>query len=343
MDHRVILAVAGSGKTTYIVNSLSIVKSSLIITYTDNNYKNLRDRVINKFDGAPDGTRVYTYFSFLYSFCLRPLCGEKYGLKGINFNTPPDSTRLMKRDNLRHYIDSSGRIYATRMASFIIKFGIMSSVRERISKYYDFLYVDEVQDFAGYDFNLLTEISVGNIESIFVGDFFQHTYDTSRDGSVNSSLHDDYGRYKNKFEKLGFYIDEATLGASYRCSRTTCNFVSNKLDISIGSHLDEVTTLEFVDDEGLSDALFNKNSVVKLFYQSHLRYGCFSENWGASKGVDSYDSVCVVLNDKTEKLFRGGKLSELPQTTKNKFYVACTRARSELFFVPERFLKKYKK
>ena len=41
MDKRVIFAVAGSGKTTYIVNNLFPEKRSLIITYTKNNYNNI--------------------------------------------------------------------------------------------------------------------------------------------------------------------------------------------------------------------------------------------------------------------------------------------------------------
>ena len=41
MDKRVIFAVAGSGKTTYIIDSLSQDKRSLIVTYTVGNYNNL--------------------------------------------------------------------------------------------------------------------------------------------------------------------------------------------------------------------------------------------------------------------------------------------------------------
>lgn len=47
MDKRVIFAVAGAGKTTYIVNRLSRGKRSLIITYTNANYNNLRKKIID--------------------------------------------------------------------------------------------------------------------------------------------------------------------------------------------------------------------------------------------------------------------------------------------------------
>ena len=342
MDHRVILAVAGSGKTTYIVESIDSSTPSLVLTYTENNYRNLRNRIVHQFCGIPDGTRINTYFSFLYSFCLRPLCGDKYGLRGINFDNPPEFTRRIKRDNLRHYMDSQGRIFASRIASFLINFDLVNEVRERVEKYFQSVYVDEVQDFAGHDFNLLALITSGSTDSLLVGDFFQHTYDTSRDGSVNRGLHDDYDAYKKKFESLGFEVNEIVLSRSYRCSPTTCEFVSNNLGIGIDSHLENESLLEFVDDEQWAEALFNQGHIVKLFYQSYLRYPCFSDNWGASKGIDDYDSVCVVLNKKSEDLYRKGELNKLPAITKNKLYVACTRARSELYFIPEHLVKKYK-
>jgi len=296
MDQRVILAVAGSGKTTYIVESIDPSKSSLVLTYTENNQRNLRNRIIRQLGGIPEGTRVYTYFSFLYSFCLRPLCGDMYEIKGINFDNPPDFTRRIKRNDLRHYVDSHGRIYSSRIASFLFNSDLIGDVKERVGKYFKCIYVDEVQDFAGYDFNLITQLTAGNTDSVLVGDFFQHTYDTSRDGTMNKGLHDDHETYKKKFESLGFKIDEVTLSRSYRCTPVTCEFVSNNLEIGIESHLDNASLLKFVNDENWAEAIFYQERTVKLFYQSHLKYPCFSDNWGASKGVDDYDSVCVVLN-----------------------------------------------
>jgi len=342
VDHRVILAVAGSGKTTRIVNSIDPSKSNLVLTYTDNNFRNLRNRIVGQFDGIPDSTRVYTYFSFLYSFCLRPLCGDQYGLKGINFDRPSDFSNLKKLDDVRRYIDSHGRMYSSRIAGFLINFGLIDKVRSRIEKYFGCVYVDEVQDFAGSDFNFLVAITTGNTDSVLVGDFFQHTYDTSRDGNVNKGLHNDFDAYKKRFESAGFEVDEAVLSRSHRCSATTCEFVSKQLGIDIDSHHEDASLLEFVDDEGWAEAIFHQEQTVKLFYQSHRRYPCSSENWGASKGLDDFDSVCVVLNKNTESFYRKGKLNELNPMTRNKLYVACTRARSELFFVPESFLKKYK-
>lgn len=342
MGHRVIQAVAGSGKTTYIIKSIDPSKSNLVLSYTENNFRNLRNRIVREYDGTPEGTRVYTYFSFLYSFCLRPLCGDAVGLKGINFERPTIFANRKKKTDLRRYLDSYGRIYSSRMASFIFDFEMIDDVMARIRKYFDHLYIDEMQDFAGGDFNLLLAIANGNTDSLLVGDFFQHTFGTSHDGNLNKGLYDDYGAYKQRLEKSGLSIDEETLSHSYRCKPTTCDFVTSNLGISIGSHHSSGGLLELVEDEGWADAIFSQEHIVKLFFNKHDKFPCYSENWGASKGLDNYDSVCVVLNKTTEQHFRNGNLHELAPTTRNKLYVACTRARSELYFVPETYFKKYK-
>ena len=40
MDKKLVLAVAGSGKTTEIINKVNYDDKTIIITYTENNYNN---------------------------------------------------------------------------------------------------------------------------------------------------------------------------------------------------------------------------------------------------------------------------------------------------------------
>lgn len=58
MDKRVVLAVAGSGKTTSIINDLQTDSRALIITYTINNVENIKKRIIRKFGLIPNGIKV---------------------------------------------------------------------------------------------------------------------------------------------------------------------------------------------------------------------------------------------------------------------------------------------
>ncbi len=91
MDKRVIFAVAGSGKTSHIINSIEIDSRVLLITYTDNNLANLKSRVIKKFGKIPSGVKIYSYFTFLYKFCVKPILGLENKEKGINWDVPPYS------------------------------------------------------------------------------------------------------------------------------------------------------------------------------------------------------------------------------------------------------------
>lgn len=343
MDKRVVFAVAGSGKTSHIIDSLTVDSRALILTYTEKNLVNLKQRVLHKFGELPKGIKIHSYFQFLYSFCVRPLLGHKLKTKGINWQVPPTFTMRLKRDNINFYVDPNKRLYSNRIAKLLEQANVIDEVVERLEKYFDYLYVDEVQDFGGHDFNFLTQIAVANINQLLVGDFYQHTFDTSRDGNVNKTLHDDFIKYKTKFAKAGVVVDENLLSHSYRCSSSICDFVTQSLLINIFSHRQDVTNVEFVECEIHATKLFECPDTVKLFYQSSNKYKGFTENWGATKGEDCYHDVCVVFNPTTLKHYNNGNLSQLAAQTKNKLYVACTRAKNNLYFVPEKLFKKFKK
>lgn len=275
MDNRLILAVAGSGKTWNILDLLKSSGRSLVVTYTENNFKNLHNRIAAEYGCIPERIRLYKYFSFLYSFCLRPFIGDELGLRGINLDEPPKHTRKIKRTNTSFYLDKNQRLYYNRMALLLSNKELIPDVNRRLSKYFDSFFVDEMQDFAGYDFNFLCELALADVSTVLVGDFYQHTYDTSRDGNVNKTLHNDLSIYKSRLKGKGYDIDNTSLRKSYRCSPTVCNFVSQDIGIDMESHRDDETIFEYVDSQARADQLFHQADIVKLFYQSHQKYPCF--------------------------------------------------------------------
>jgi len=341
MDKRIILAVAGSGKTTYIINQLNENTRSLIVTYTINNLENLRTGIIKKFGYIPSNISLLRYFPFLYSFCYKPFLSYKLKTKGINFGLNPN--KYAKQNKRDYYFDKFDRLYSNRIAKLLDGCDVIKDVNNRLSKYFDNLFIDEVQDLAGNDFNFLLKITESNINSLLVGDFYQHTFDTSRDGNVNSSLHNDYNAYINRFEKAGILIDNTALNKSYRCSPTISEFITRNLGINIESHRKDNTTINFITNTKNSDEIFSNNNVVKLFLKEHYKYSCYSRNWGDCKGENKYIDICVVMNKDTFKLFEKNKLIELKPRTKNKLYVAMTRANNNIFIISEELYKKYKK
>lgn len=341
MDRRLILAVAGSGKTTYLINRLDLEKRFLLITYTDNNKEHLRLSIIRKFGYEPKNITLLTYFQFLIRICYRPFLKDQYQAKSITWKQPPDYTMRFKRTDTRFYMNSERFLYHNRIAKLCLH-GCVGFIRERIEKYFDFFMFDEVQDLAGHDFNLIQKILPVSKDCLLVGDFFQHTYDTSVDGNVNISLYDNLNKYLKKWKSCNIVIDLNSLERSHRCSPVICEFVKKHLNIHIESHRTDRTEIIMVQSQEVADDLYQDNSKIKLFFQDCRKYNCYGLNWGASKGLDDFQDVCIVLNKSTLNSFEKESLGSLSPITKNKLYVACTRAKRNIYFIPHPFIDKYK-
>ena len=343
MDKTVIFAVAGSGKTYRIVERLDKVRRVLIVTYTEANRDSLRTRIIQRFGYFPANIVLYTYFTFLYSFCYRPFLLSEKRTKGVTYDRPLEKGPKYGLGDDRRYMTKGRWLYHHRLAQYVAQTNTVNDVMARIEKYFDAFFVDEVQDFAGHDFNLLMSLCQSDVECMFVGDFFQHTYDTSRDGAVNVNLHADYEKYKARFKAAKMDLDLVSLIKSRRCSKSVCDFITEKIGIQIRSHSDAFTEVRLVEDYASVQEIYQSPNIVKLFLREHYKYGCYSQNWGASKGLDHYQDVCVVLYPAALDAWKAGTLATLNPETRNKLYVACSRARGNLIFVPDTFLKQYKR
>ncbi len=348
MDKRLMLAVAGAGKTTYLVNQLNLENRCLIVTYTNNNLDNLKQKIIDKFGFLPENIHVMSYHSFIFSFCYRPLLAHEYGYKPICLSPPSTSAKYIRKNDIKRYFFSQNQQpYSNRIADLMIYTNNLEGISERLEKYFDILMIDEVQDIAGHDFNFMIKlIKETNIKMLFVGDFYQHTYDTGRDGNVNDKLHKNgVESYSKKFSDANMEVDFTTLQKSYRCSFNVCQFISKQLGIEIHSNKSEEgdnTVVKLIENEDEANRVINDNQIVKLFYQEHHRYNLFSDNWGASKGKDNYKDICIILNHRNMKKYKDEKFIELAPRTLNKLYVACSRARGNIYFLSEKLLENFK-
>lgn len=334
MDKRVMFAVAGAGKTTYIVNSLNYCKRSLIITYTNANFDNIAKKIVAKFEGKwPDNITLLTYFQFLYNFCYKPFLSDLYPAKGLDFKSCKN--RYIKQQDIQYYLNSSCCFYSNRLALFLDKKGTISNIKNRIETYFDEFIVDEIQDISGRDFTFLETLMESRVNMLFVGDFYQHTYNTSYDGNVNKNLFDNKEKYIQKFSQKGVFPDTSTLKKSWRCSKPVCEYVSTNLGIHIESNRTDDSIIEFLSDPLQIAEVMNDENVEKLHYQSASTYGIGHKNWGDTKGEDCYQDVCVILNKGTMHKYKMGKLSELAPGTRNKLYVAITRAHRNVYLIDE--------
>ena len=132
--NKLIIAAAGSGKTTYLVEQAKKIKGEnvLITTYTEANEAEIR----NKFKGGiPRNITIQTWFSFLLQHGVRPyqsvmndnLHDKKIGFylsekkSGFRFlNRTNDKPTYWGEDNFyKFYFSNDLKIYSDKTSKFI--------------------------------------------------------------------------------------------------------------------------------------------------------------------------------------------------------------------------------
>lgn len=334
MASRLILAVAGSGKTRCIIEGLDPEKRTLILTYTIANHQNILDRVISKFGYLPKNFHIHKYVSFLYNFCYQPFLQDALETKGLIFERAP-----RYGNGNRRWISYGGYLYNNRLFQLILNRVGSQDLLTRLNRFYDEIYVDEVQDFAGHDFDFIELLNQFDGSVLCVGDYYQHTFDTSSDGNKNGRLHSTYQEFIRRFEGAGYEIDTESLNHSRRCSPTICEAVTN-LGIDISSNKEVDSELIRITEENEVREIIENNSIIKLFREGSSTFEIRSMNWAVSKGIDHFHDVCVVLNNGTRDLWNNGTLEDLNHRTKCKLYVAMTRAHRNLYIVDESQVKR---
>lgn len=325
MGKVVYLAVAGAGKTTQLVGTTAAGRRTLLLTYTVQNVGTLRDKVIARFGFVPSSFDIMTLDRYLYSYCFKPILGHAHRAKILSYDH--DLPRL---SGLRRYISPGGALYRGRLSKLLIEHGA-SDITRRLNKYYEQIVIDEIQDFAGHDFDLLEHLTSGNIDVVAAGDFYQHTFDSSTDGNKGSALYADYAEYQRKLRDFGLTVDTTSLKLSRRCPATLCSLIRDRLGISIEPASSTSGQVKFVNDPDEIRRLHSDDSIVKLFWEKHAIYECYSNNWKRSKGLDAYTDVCVVLTEPAHRCLTDG--TAMSKGSRNALYVALTRTRTNTYLI----------
>lgn len=368
MAKRVILAVAGAGKTYHICHSIDPNKKNLILGFTHENIHNIMDELIDAYGRVPELTTVMTFDSFVYRYLVcpyEPTIGEYFGKPefvstGITTIDPPPQ-RLIKngrpvpnpyyvsKDKLEHYITSNGQYYCANLSELMIQVkrdrkSLIKRAAANINNFFDHVLIDEFQDFREHNYELIIAIAKQVDEIVLVGDYYQHSVAglnntgkpfKKRSGDV---AYDDFVR---ELEGLNFFVDEVTLSKSRRCSANVCKFVREKLGINIESDNNHEGSVIWL-DEGNIETVINDPKIRKLVYKDASSYHFKPMNWSYSKG-DTVAEACVILTKDFESMDRNDFTSQdIPVTTKNKLYVALTRSAGNLYLVKASVFKKIK-
>ncbi len=341
-SNRVIIACAGSGKTTRLITEALANRDRriAIVTYTNNNTREISDRFGELNSGVPKQVDVMTWFGFLLRECARPYQRSKYTekrIESLQFVNQQSARYSKETDTKRHYFANGEFIYSDKIAKFVVKCDAESgqSVTSRLRQIYTDVFIDELQDLAGWDLDVVRMLLESEIRVTLVGDPRQHIYSTNPSQKNRQYLGVKVMNLVEQWQKKGLCSLEQMTG-TYRCSRAICD-VSNAL----WPGMDAMTPLrnDTTDHDGVFVVAENVvEEYIKRFNPQVLRhdkrakaFGCEALNFGVAKGLQ-FERVLIVPTDPIKKYLRSSDLSCV-EKAKDKLHVAVTRAFHSVAFV----------
>lgn len=346
MINKLLLAGAGTGKTTYIVDqALKETNRVLITTFTIRCREEIKEKIIEKKGYIPQNIIVQTWFSFLLEHGILPYKRDLNikVIHGINFVEGRSGLRYKsstgipvyygEKDFDKFYFDEHKRIYTDKLAKLVLKINEASNglVFKRVELIFDKIFIDEVQDLVGYDLEIIKEFANMKSDLIIVGDPRQSIYSTHCD-----SKYDKYSAGKidefimKECKKIEFEIDNDSLNVCGRCHKEIVKFLND--------YYPEYEKLNYIDiKHNDSQGIFIVRSVdlekyltkykpIQLRYNKKTKvsndYKCV--NYRNSKGCTYKRTLIYPTKDLKDYLKTGNKISKL--STKNAIYVALSRA-----------------
>ncbi len=354
-ENKIVIAAAGAGKTTYLVEQAVKIKGErvLITTYTESNETEIRQKFFDLIGHVPANVVIMTWFSLLIAHGVKPFQGglfeftvtgmllvqaqsgiRFYNSKGIGVPWPEDEID-------KHFFDPTGQVYSDKLSKLVIRCNDKSggAVIDRLSRVFPNIFVDEVQDLAGYDLDILAALASSSARLLMVGDPRQVTYLTHHerrlgkyaDGGIVAFLRQELPR------KVAVEVDETSLNRSHRNSAAICAVSSRLYPGLPASHACECDGCRRDPPEGagvLILATANYAHYLASVRPMQLRDKITSSgvdkrspvmNFGESKGR-GFDHVVILPTAPMQKWLVDPTV-ELKAQSRAKFYVALTRGR----------------
>lgn len=359
MKNNLLIAAAGAGKTTHFVQeSLKLTESVLITTFTEENKEEIRKKFFELNNGViPHNVTIRTWFSFLIEHGAKPyqgkltnkningllLMNKKSGFRYKNGKFP---VYYKETEVEKHYFSNDFQIYSDKLSKFVVRCNDKNNgyVIERIARLFKHIFIDEVQDMAGYDLEIIKLLFQSDSIIKIAGDPRQVTYQTH--------FPDKYKKYSdgkiqefilNECKSIDVNIDTDTLKDSWRNNQIICDF-ANKIFPeypSCDSLHNEITGHDgvFLVKEKDIERYLVEYSPTQLRYSRtkkvHSNYEV--KNFGESKGT-TRDRVLIYPTQKISNWLLDDKSLD-KFDIKCKFYVAVTRARYSVAIVCKNNIK----
>jgi DNA helicase II / ATP-dependent DNA helicase PcrA len=338
---RIIICAAGGGKTTRIVtDALAEASSRLaLVTYTRNNEQELKRKFYERGAVIPGRIEVMTWFVFLLRELARPYRNSLHDerIDGICW-TEGQSAPFAKAANIRaHYFVGGRRIYSDKVAKFAVECDRASNgaVVRRLAQRFDHILIDEVQDLAGFDLEVLELILKAGIRVTLVGDHRQAILQTNH-AKKNAAF-----AGVNIVKKLRQWEKSKLASLSYekhtyRCGQEIADLADAffPAEPATTSASKRVTGHDGVFVVSAADAPRYFAAFTPQVLRRDRKTDCQglpAMNFGEAKGL-TFDRVLIFPHGLATKWLRTGNLDHV-RGSLSRMYVAVTRARSSVAFV----------
>lgn len=340
--HLFVVASAGSGKTTYLVDEALKIqnKNVLITTYTEANESEIKKKFLKKNGCVPKNVTIQTWFSVLLQHGVRPYQGyfiEK-DITGMLL-IQGQSAQYIKESDIKHYCDKNLKMYSDKISKFVIKCNEAShgKVISRLARIYEYILIDEVQDLAGYDLDLVRMLCSSNVRVALVGDPRQGTFSTNSAAKNKKYRRYEILSYFNDKPITGLSIQDSLLTANHRSIQSICD-LADKLfpefpkttsgNLSQENHQGIFLVKKSDVEKYISEfqpIILRDNKKIIVSPNTHVY------NFGASKGL-TFDRVLIYPTKPINDWLKNNE-SNLADMSRAKLYVAITRARFSVAFV----------
>lgn len=347
MSNCLIVAAAGSGKTTYLVKRALEIRDQkvLITTFTEANEREICKKMIEIHGSIPQNITVQTWFSFLIEHGVRPyqsflFNGKVTGLElvnqksGFHFSSKYGPVYWGEKDVQKHYFNSAGQIYSDKLSKFVFRVNDLSGglVMDRLSRIYPNIFIDEVQDLAGYDLALIKLFMQSNSNLTMVGDPRQVTYHTHEEAKFGKYSEGKIEQFiQTECKKIQIDIDHKSLCTSHRNKQGICEFANQLYPEMEPCGYDEQDPtghdgVFLVYEEDIDEYLKEFSPIQlrdKITVDVKDSYAAM--NFGNAKGL-TFDRVLIYPTKPMLEWIKDHSKSLKPES-RSKFYVAITRAR----------------
>lgn len=339
------LAVAGSGKTQGIVDECAQASADeriLILTYTSANQNELTGRLTSE-AGHIRQLEVTGWFAFLIAHFVRPYLPFAFSgkrIEGFDFESPPQ--QRTGSDEWRRYFNLQGsarRVHLAQLAYRVNEAAGGAPVR-RLSRIFDRIFIDEVQDLSGWDLEILRLLMDSGIAVEMVGDVRQAILATNpRDQKNKQFMYMKIWSWFREQEQAG-RLTITQVCNTRRCRPEIAALADSLFAADLG--FEPTVSLNHVvtEHDGLYlvrssdvDAYVSAYAPLILRRQSnsgHELDHLAPTNIGISKGL-SREHVLIRPTEQVARFLKSAAPLEEQQAA--YLYVAVTRARQSVAFI----------